>query len=111
MDVTLGAWGLESMRELAVLLTSELVTNAVVHARTPVRLTVYHDTVLTVEVADGSPVLPAPSPISPDDDRGRGLTLVAKLADRWGARPEGTGKVVWFVLEPGRAGEGSGAAG
>ena len=105
VDVTLGAWELGPLRDLAVLLTSELVTNAVVHARTPVRLTVYLDEVLTVEVADGSPVLPVAHGVSPEEDRGRGLSLVARLADRWGSRREGDGKVVWFVLEPPAGGQ------
>ena len=98
VDVTLTAWGLDQLREVAVLMTSELVTNAVVHARTPVRLAVYLDSALTVEVADGSPEQPVPHQVVPDEDRGRGLALVAKLADSWGSRPEGSGKVVWFRL-------------
>jgi anti-sigma regulatory factor (Ser/Thr protein kinase) len=83
-----------------VLLTSELVSNVVLHARTPVELTVRSaQGVLRVEVGDHSPQLP----IVKDYDRtavtGRGLQLVAALADRWGVEPSDNGKVVWFEIE------------
>lgn len=99
VDATLAAWHLEELRDVAVLLTSELATNAVVHARTPFRLTVQLDGVVTVEVADGSPGVPKVEEAVVDDDRGRGLALVEKLASSWGSRTEGSGKTVWFVLE------------
>jgi hypothetical protein len=49
-----------------------------------------------VSVADANDTLPAPRDAAPDDDSGRGLTLVAALAERWGAdpRPYGIGKTV-----------------
>ena len=96
VDVTLSAWDLHAVREQAVLLTSELATNAVVHARTPFRVTVMLDGDLTVEVSDGSGVLPQVEPVAVDGESGRGLLLVSRLADRWGSRLEERGKTVWF---------------
>ena len=98
VDVTLSAWDLHGLREPAVLLTSELATNAVVHARTPFRVTVMLDDDLTVEVSDGSEVLPRLEPVPIDGESGRGLLLVSRLADRWGSRPEERGKTVWFAF-------------
>ena len=96
VDVTLSAWDLHGLREPAVLLTSELATNAVIHARTPFRVTVLLDDDLTVEVADGSDDMPNVEPVAIDGESGRGLLLVSRLADRWGSRRDGHGKTVWF---------------
>ena len=98
VDVTLTAWHLEALRERAVLLTSELATNAVLHARTPFRISVLLDQDLTVEVTDGSRDVPQVESAPPDGDRGRGLLLVSQLASRWGSRQELDGKTVWFAL-------------
>ena len=89
--------------EVAALLVSELVTNAVLHTGTPVEVGV--DLVsggIRIEVADSSPVLPSAKNYSPDAGTGRGLLLVDALASSWGVVPSTTGKVVWFTLtEPG----------
>jgi anti-sigma regulatory factor (Ser/Thr protein kinase) len=85
--------------ECAALLTSELVTNAVLHAATPLSVTLH---VLTgrirVDVADGSPVIPALKEYGPDAATGRGLTLFNTLASGWGVHPVPGGKIVWFEL-------------
>ncbi|MBT2477388.1 ATP-binding protein [Streptomyces sp. ISL-94] len=87
----------------AELLLSELVTNAVRHARAPqgrdigVRLARY-DGVLRVEVADAGPAVKlTPQVVADWDERGRGLAIVAALAERWGCCPRrhGIGKAVW----------------
>lgn len=86
--------------ETAVLLTSEVVTNALVHARSAPRLgvTVGEDG-LRVEVADDDPGTPRPvSDVDAGALGGRGLRLVDELADDWGVAPAGPGKVVWFSL-------------
>jgi anti-sigma regulatory factor (Ser/Thr protein kinase) len=98
VDVTLSAWDLHGLREPAVLLTSELATNAVVHARTPFRVSVMLDGDLMIEVADGSEELPRLESVPIDGERGRGLLLVSRLADRWGSRQEERGKTVWFAF-------------
>ena len=85
--------------ESAALLVSELVTNVVLHARTPLRLLVSaRDGSLLVEVSDSSPDLPRSTTLSTAG--GRGLRLLDRLAERWGTRvhDEGTGKTVWFQV-------------
>ena len=89
-------------RDLALVLTSELVTNAVVHARTQVdvRVEVERDR-MRVEVADSDPRLPRPAAHVPDAPGGHGLFLVQALASTWGTDPCPGGKVVWFTLPNG----------
>ncbi|WP_351234029.1 ATP-binding protein [Streptomyces sp. NPDC002133] len=91
--------------DTAVLLVSELVANACRHARVPPGREVWtrcelRDGTLRVEVSDASDVLPRPREAAPDDESGRGLALVAALADAWGAHPRacGFGKTVWFEM-------------
>ena len=89
-------------RDVALLLTSELVTNAILHARTPVQLGVLVDgDRALVCVADRLPESPALSPRAHSHDRpgGRGLALVEDLADTWGTTTYTGGKTVWFVLQ------------
>ncbi len=90
--------------DTAVLLTSELVTNAVVHTADPVVLdTALGNGTLHVEVTDRSPRLPKPAAaVASYAQSGRGLLLVVELADRWGYRPSRftrPGKTVWFELD------------
>ena len=96
----------------AALLTSELVANAVEHARTPVRLHIrlLADQVLRVEVHDDAGasdelealIADPPARVDPLALRGRGLLLVRRLADRFGLSPRADGgKAVWFELDPG----------
>jgi anti-sigma regulatory factor (Ser/Thr protein kinase) len=87
--------------DTATLLVSEVVTNAVLHARTPVTLTVeVADEVVRITVRDGSPVQPRIHAFAPTSATGRGLRLLDRLAKRWGvyADPATGGKVVWFEL-------------
>ncbi|MEV7781360.1 ATP-binding protein [Kitasatospora sp. NPDC088351] len=93
--------------EIAVLLLSELVTNACRHARGPrdrlvgVRCLIVDD-LLRVEVTDANEDLPQPREAALDDEAGRGLHLVDALADSWGAHLRGEGyrgKTVWFQLK------------
>jgi anti-sigma regulatory factor (Ser/Thr protein kinase) len=97
----LSRWGLASSVETAQLLTSELVTNAVVHAGTEVRIILEaHDETLHVEVidlTDRSPVVR----LTPYDDlqTGRGLTVLDSVARAWGVDPLERGKSVWFDLD------------
>ncbi|MEU1474042.1 ATP-binding protein [Streptomyces sp. NPDC005760] len=98
-------WGRPGRSEIAELLTSELVTNALVHTD--------HDAVVTatvgpralrVEVRDFVARLPRVRAANPDDcTNGRGLALVQSLADAWGVRAHGVGKAVWFELDAGAA--------
>ncbi|MBV8949724.1 MAG: ATP-binding protein [Actinobacteria bacterium] len=86
--------------DVACLLTSELVTNALVHARSPVHLTVLVDERgFRVEVGDSSPVEAQRRDADPDDLSGRGLHIVDAMSSRWGAIPGAEGKRVWFELD------------
>ncbi len=82
--------------ELAV---SELVTNALVHAGTTIRVQVRVDGAgLRVEVADSSPHLPVHRDYAPTSGTGRGLHLVDDVVDEWGVVLHNEGKVVWFEI-------------
>jgi anti-sigma regulatory factor (Ser/Thr protein kinase) len=97
---TLGPWECDHIVDTTALLTSELVTNAVLHARTPVSLAVTLDAGrLRVEVCDDSERMPAVRPYSLDDPTGRGLAMVAGFAADWGAERRPGGKCVWFEID------------
>ncbi|GGP41867.1 SpoIIE family protein phosphatase [Streptomyces abikoensis] len=103
---TLQGWGFLDVIDDAVVLTSELVTNAVVHAGTAAEvLCVRMTTGVRVEVADRYPEreLPVQSPGQPlgglDREGGRGLLLCASLASRWGVEYSPTRKTVWFRID------------
>jgi anti-sigma regulatory factor (Ser/Thr protein kinase) len=83
--------------ELAVLLVSELASNAVLHARTPFEVVVHVDEGhLRVEVSDLDSRLPSLRTYARESITGRGLHMVAASADRWGFDAQPGGKVVWF---------------
>lgn len=85
--------------EVATLLTSELVTNAVRHARGSIRLAMNRDrAMLHIEVSDDSPDPPVVRNAHPTDTGGRGVMLVDRLAAGWGVAMRNGGKVVWFRL-------------
>ncbi|POX45935.1 hypothetical protein C3489_33075 [Streptomyces sp. Ru71] len=96
----LGQWGRTAGCDVAELLTSELVTNALVHTdREAVLTATVWPRGLRVEVRDfvgRRPRLRASD--AGDDTHGRGLMLVQSLADAWGVRSHGVGKAVWFEL-------------
>ncbi|QJT04527.1 SpoIIE family protein phosphatase [Streptomyces asoensis] len=103
---TLQGWGFADIIDDAVVLTSELVTNAVVHAGT-------HADVLCLRSADGVRIevsdrypereIPLQGSLatmgSPDREGGRGLQLCAAIAGRWGVEYTPTHKQVWFQLD------------
>jgi anti-sigma regulatory factor (Ser/Thr protein kinase) len=83
----------------AVLLTSELVTNAVQHVGGPIMVTAtYLDNTLRVEVHDTRPEPPSLRPLTATNETGRGLHLVRLIASHWATRPEPDGKTIWFEL-------------
>src|SRR3712207_692888 len=85
-------WGMREVCDVAVLLTSEAVTNAVRHAGGDVLLSVRrHGDALHVEVADGSPTPPRMRRPGHSDEGGRGLRLVNALSTAWGTRTNGRG--------------------
>jgi anti-sigma regulatory factor (Ser/Thr protein kinase) len=85
--------------DVVALLVSELVTNAVLHARTPMTVTVnVGDDAVRVEVQDGSPALPTLRQYDRRAPTGRGLQMVERLAGRWGVDAGDGSKTVWFEL-------------
>ena len=97
---TLRQWDCsEDVSSVAMLLASEVVTNAIVHARSNafvrVQLT---DGVLRIEVHDATRQLPTPRPADLHAESGRGLMLVDAYSSVWGTNEAGGGKVVWFEV-------------
>jgi anti-sigma regulatory factor (Ser/Thr protein kinase) len=90
--------------EVAQLLVSELVTNAVRHAGTPFTVTAWVDGVASVAVTDGEPDGRPMVETRRQSEGGLGLRLVAKLSTSWGVHHSGDGKAVWFLLDPEREG-------
>lgn len=94
------SWGCDDVVDAALLVVSELVTNAFVHAgsRCTVRA-VRRPGVLRLEVADAGEGSPDPHVASDEDEHGRGLLLVSAMTEAWGVEPAaGGGKVVWAEL-------------
>jgi anti-sigma regulatory factor (Ser/Thr protein kinase) len=101
----LASWDLHHRTELVALLVSELVSNAIGHSDGPIGLRLRcTQRVLCVEVSDGDTRRPRLRDAGPEDEAGRGLHLVDRLADRWGVRPLPDGKVVWCEVAPHAAG-------
>ncbi|HEY9372428.1 ATP-binding protein [Streptomyces sp.] len=103
---TLRAWQVDPViRDVTVLLVSELVTNSLRYASGPIGVRLVrpqqngagHPNLL-VEVSDPLPDVPQERSAGPDDEGGRGLQLVACTARRWGTRKGRAGKTVWFEL-------------
>jgi anti-sigma regulatory factor (Ser/Thr protein kinase) len=91
--------GFDHVSDEATLMVSELVTNAVVHARTDCMLRAENrDQGLLVEVFDRDVCAIRPGPGEPSAEAGRGLMIVGALATDWGVTQHATGKSVWFTL-------------
>jgi anti-sigma regulatory factor (Ser/Thr protein kinase) len=98
--------GADALVEPAMLLVSELATNAVIHVGRPYLVTGHWEPPLfRVEVLDPSPALPARMrrPNDRDQPGGRGLTIVDEIAHAWGVVASNDHKVVWFDLDHGSA--------
>jgi anti-sigma regulatory factor (Ser/Thr protein kinase) len=94
------AYGWSASSDTVALLTSEVVTNSVLHAYGPqVRVRVLDRGLrLRVEVFDGSPVLPVPRKAPTSAVNGRGIALVDELALAWGVDVHPDGKTLWFEV-------------
>lgn len=91
--------GRGDLAELAQLLTSELVTNAILHAETGLTLTLTGlDGRVCVAVSDEDFELPSVGALDPEASGGRGMQLVGDLASDWGVYVRPAGKTVWFEL-------------
>ena len=96
---TLTEWNSEDLIDDATLLTSELVTNAVLHADSDLELRMrLRPTALRVEVVDQSQRALVRREPSNEATSGRGLAMVNTLAALWGSDAVGSGKSVWFEL-------------
>ncbi|MEU1346542.1 ATP-binding protein [Streptomyces sp. NPDC005795] len=113
----LDEWGYpydSTANETLTLIAAELAANAIRHGHVRgrdfhVRLVQYSvgaTTFVRIEVADTrterGPPLETPAPPTVDEEAGRGLLLVSRVADRWGVAPRvgAPGKIVWAALEP-----------
>ncbi|UGQ12248.1 SpoIIE family protein phosphatase [Yinghuangia sp. ASG 101] len=99
----LGRWRRAAVLDGACSVVTELVANAVEHARTPMELRLsLRPGRLVVQVADHDGRLPRRLAAGAADERHRGLMIVNALSADWGTRPTDTGKVVWAELpDPG----------
>nr|WP_229865589.1 SpoIIE family protein phosphatase [Streptomyces spinoverrucosus] len=91
----LAEWGLDEAAFAAELVLSELVTNAIRHGSGPIGVRLLRDRALICEVSDTSSTAPHLRRAASTDEGGRGLFLVAQLAQGWGARYTAEGKVIW----------------
>ncbi|MFJ7318296.1 ATP-binding protein [Streptomyces sp. NPDC101062] len=100
--LALSAWGMGGARDAAEIVVSELLTNAVLHARRDsVRVTVTRlgEERVQVAVVDLSREHPEPRPAGSNEESGRGLEIVDALSrGRWGVEPLPWGKCVWAEL-------------
>ncbi len=94
----LNDWGLVEAVFTTELVLSELITNAIRYATSPIRVRLIRDRTLICEVSDASSTSPHLRYAATTDEGGRGLFLVAQLADRWGTRYTSEGKVIWAEL-------------
>jgi anti-sigma regulatory factor (Ser/Thr protein kinase) len=97
--------GLEEDEPDAALVVSELVGNACRYAReqVTVRVELEAGDGLRIEIEDDGPGMPFLTPAEPVDAAGRGLQIVATIADRWGTTRTEGGKFVWVELAHDRA--------
>ncbi len=103
---TCRSWGLAEAAETVAIVVSELVTNAVLHARTDIELRLEQlDDTVRVEIHDDGPGLPRrgddafPAEHPLPRDHGYGLMLVEMLTRAWGVTPAETGKTVWATID------------
>ncbi len=96
-DITrqLEGWGLEDKVPTTALVLSELITNAIRYAPGRIGVRLLRDQALVCEVSDSSSTSPHLRYAADDEEGGRGLFLIAHLADRWGTRYTARGKVIW----------------
>jgi two-component sensor histidine kinase len=92
-------WGLEETAFTTELIVSELITNAIKHACGPISLRLIHERTLICEVSDASNTSPRLRRALGMDEGGRGLFLVAQVAQRWGTRYTSTGKTIWAEVQ------------
>ncbi len=100
---TLAAWGYPDRLDDLRLCVSELATNALLHGVSSGRMfevwVAADDTMVRVEIRDSGDGVPAPRVADVSEECGRGLVLVAALADDWGVISHAVGKTVWIAVK------------
>ncbi|MEV6106329.1 SpoIIE family protein phosphatase [Streptomyces sp. NPDC051940] len=91
----LAAWQLDELAFTAELIVSELVTNAIRYAQAPIQLRLIRSPSLICEVSDASSTSPHPRRAAETDETGRGLFMIAQMAEGWGTRYTLAGKTIW----------------
>jgi PAS domain S-box-containing protein len=91
----LADWGLAELEFATELIVSELVTNAIRYGDGPIQLRLIRADALICEVSDCSNTAPHLRRARTFDEGGRGLLLVAQMAERWGSRQTTVGKTIW----------------
>jgi serine phosphatase RsbU (regulator of sigma subunit)/PAS domain-containing protein/anti-sigma regulatory factor (Ser/Thr protein kinase) len=94
----LKAWGLQESAFVTELVVSELVTNAIRYGGGPIKLRLIRQDALICEVSDGGNTAPHLRRARTFDEGGRGLFIVAQLAEHWGTRQRPTGKTIWAEI-------------
>ena len=90
------AWDDVKLFDVAGIIAAELATNAIVHARSPFRVSLTRSRA-TIRISVQDACVTPPSHLDHDRSRigGRGIAIVAALAHAWGTQPDARGKVVW----------------
>ncbi|MEU9055468.1 SpoIIE family protein phosphatase [Streptomyces sp. NPDC048384] len=92
----LAAWNVDDETAYNIqLIVSELVTNAIRYGRSPLELRLIHDRTLTCEMRDAGSAAPHLRHAATADEGGRGLFIIAQLAQAWGTRFSTQGKTIW----------------
>ncbi|MGI5133525.1 MULTISPECIES: ATP-binding SpoIIE family protein phosphatase [unclassified Streptomyces] len=97
-SLQLASWNLQELAFTTELVVSELVTNAIRYGGRPVQLRLLRQDTLICEVSDGSNTAPHLRRARMFDEGGRGLFIVAQLAEHWGTRQRPEGKTIWAEL-------------
>jgi anti-sigma regulatory factor (Ser/Thr protein kinase) len=100
VEDTLALWGCQELAVAAVLMVSEMFTNAVLHGSgDPQVVIMLHGDRMEVQVYDDETSPPVQRLAGPADTSGRGLQIVDSLSEEWGSVPYGQGKYVWCSLD------------
>jgi DNA-binding NarL/FixJ family response regulator len=104
-STVLGTWGCEELTDAVLLLVSELVTNAVIHAHSDVDVILrLRPSRVRVEIVDSASEYVQRRDAASDDQSGRGMALTEALAAAWGVDTLVAGKSVWFEVQRGDTG-------
>lgn len=108
----LETWGMDEETAFTTeLIVSELVGNAVRYGTPPLRLRLILERMLTCEVSDTATSAPQVKHARTIDETGRGLFIIASVADQWGTRYQAQGKTVWAEQPTGMSAERRNGAG